>query len=239
MSPTPDGANLAELHFETRALLFDQLRDAVVDRLRAAIRRKGAATLVVSGGGTPQPLFELLAKSELDWRKVTVTLADERWVEEDDDNSNAKLVRTTLLTGHAAAATFLSLKTPQRTPEEGEATLADRLDALDTPLDVVLLGMGGDGHTASLFPKGDQLARALSGSGGIRCCPMRAPGAAQPRMTLSAPFLLNAGWVVVLCTGDDKRRVFGQARATGPVDALPIRAFLHQTQTPVAFYWAP
>lgn len=239
MSPTQDGPNLAELHFETRELLFDQLRDAVVDRLRAAIRRQGKATLVVSGGGTPKPLFERLTKSDLDWAKVTVTLADERWVDEDDDNSNAKLVRATLLSDRAAAASFLSLKTPQSTPEEGEATLADRLDGLNVPLDVVLLGMGGDGHTASLFPKGDQLARAISGSGGIRCCPMRAPGAAQPRMTLSAPFLLNAAWVVVLCTGQDKRRVFEQARASGPIEALPIRAFLHQTPTPVAFYWAP
>ncbi|CAM2009733.1 6-phosphogluconolactonase [Acanthopleuribacter pedis] len=239
MSPASDQSPVSELHFETRDLLFEQLCLTVVDQLNQAIRQRGSASLIVSGGSTPKPLFALLAQSELDWAKVTVTLADERWVDEDDPASNAKLVRENLLVGHAAAASFLSLKTPESTPEQGEKTLSDRLAVLVEPLDVVLLGMGGDGHTASLFPKGDQLARALSGTGGTRCCAMRAPGAAQPRMTLSAPFLLHARQVVILCTGEDKRRVFEEARAGGPVEDLPIRAFLQQTPTPVAFYWAP
>lgn len=239
MTGTPHHSAVAELHFEQRDLLFDQLCATVVAQLKTAIEERGAASLVVSGGSTPKPLFARLAQQELAWAKVTVTLADERWVDENDAASNAKLVRENLLVGRAADATFLSLKTPESTPEEGEATLSDRLASLVEPLDVVLLGMGGDGHTASLFPKGDQLARALTGTGGTRCCAMRAPGAAQPRMTLSAPFLLHARQVFVLCTGEDKRRVFEEARAGGPVEALPIRAFLQQTPTPVAFYWAP
>ena len=240
----PAGSGLPEQpeekRFEHRSAMFDTLAREVTESLAQAIDQRGEATLVVSGGSTPKPLFDLLSGADLDWSKVTVTLADERWVDKAHKDSNGLLIRETLLRDRAAAARFVSLKTEDPSPEQGEPELEDRLQRdLKAPLDFVLLGMGTDGHTASLFPGGDQLARALNAPGGVRCCAIRAPGAPQARMTLTAPFLLKSRQIAVLCTGETKARVFSDALAPGPKEDLPIRAILRQGRTPVTFYWAP
>lgn len=217
-----------------REQLAAQLAESVACALATDLASQERALLVVSGGSTPVAFFERLAARELPWARVDVTLADERWVDEEDKDSNARLVRRHLLQGPAAAATLHPLTTADGTPEEGAAAVAERIARLPWPASVVVLGMGGDGHTASLFPDSGELGLALTTDD--TAVAVRAPSVAQPRMTLSASRLHRARRHVLHIVGDDKRAVL--ARAMGGDDAreLPIRAFL---ACPLAVYWAP
>src|SRR5262249_7486093 len=152
-----------------------------------AIASRRQATLIVPGGKSPQATFERLAREALDWIAVTVTLTDERWVSADDAASNEAFARRVLLTGRAADARFVGLYTGDESPEAGEAACAERLSTLTRPFDVVLLGMGDDGHTASLFPGAEALGAALDEHATQPCKAIRAPGIEPPRMTLTLP----------------------------------------------------
>jgi len=224
--------------FDERESMFTALADHLAALLTAGLTERGEASLVVPGGSTPKPLFTSLSRRALDWSKVTVTTSDERWVPENDPASNAKLVRESLLTGHAVTARLVPLTNGAEDPESGERAVTEAFRAVPRPFDAVVLGMGTDGHTASLFPGGDNLIAALAGSPTpVRA--IRAPGAPQPRMTLTAPTLLDAREVILLITGGEKRRVLGQATTEGPVEEMPVRAVLHQHHTPVRIYWSP
>lgn len=229
--------------FNDRPALATALADAVALRLEAAIDERGAASLIVSGGTGPRLLFEALARRELPWKKVAVGLADERWVDPASPDSNERLVRTALLTGPARAARFVPLKTPNARPEDGERECEGALAMMPSPFDVVILGMGGDGHTASLFPGAHELDAALDMHSGRQCraitpavLPSHAP---YPRMTLTLPRLLNSRWIALLLSGQEKLEVYRQALAGEDVAAMPVRAVLHQNRTPVVTYWAP
>ncbi|MDZ7851080.1 MAG: 6-phosphogluconolactonase [Halomonas sp.] len=217
-----------------RDQLATQLAEAVAEALRVDLARQDNALLVVSGGSTPVPFFEALAACDLPWERVQVTLADERWVAEAADDSNARLVRAHLLQGPAAAATFVPLTTPDATPEQGADAVAERLDGLAWPASVVILGMGGDGHTASLFPDSRELGLALTTDSPTVA--VRTPSQPQPRITLSADRLHQAHRHVLHITGGDKRDVLARALSGDDVRELPIRAFL---ACPLATYWAP
>ncbi|WP_088742601.1 6-phosphogluconolactonase [Cobetia sp. QF-1] len=218
-----------------------QTAEALAEYLAAALTTDLAADpaaralLVVSGGSTPKPLFAALCDKPLDWSRVDITLADERWVSEDASDSNARFVREHLLTGAASAATFYPLTNGEAEPEAGCAGVSARIAALSWPASALILGMGGDGHTASLFPDGDRLEEALESQ---ECCvPMRAPSVSQPRITLSLARLRQTRRTVLHLTGADKQDVL--SRALGNIEAvseLPIRAFL---SAPLALYWAP
>lgn len=227
--------------FADAGTLLDALAQKLGRTLAEAVARQGSASLVVSGGRTPEALFERLAGLDADrapdWSRVAVTLADERWVPPSDPASNEALVRRTLLTGQAAAARFVPLYTGHATPEQGEAACAEALRDLPRPFDAVLLGMGEDGHTASLFPRAATLAGALAGPAACRA--VRAPGAPQPRMTLTLPALLNSRRIHLLVTGAGKRAALEDALAPGPVEAMPVRAVLRQDGIPVEVHWAP
>ncbi|WP_280547897.1 6-phosphogluconolactonase [Halomonas sp. 11-S5] len=217
-----------------RHQLARQLAEAVAEALRADLARQDNALLVVSGGSTPVPFFAALAACELPWARVQVTLADERWVAEDADDSNARLVRAHLLQGPAAAATFVPLTTADATPEQGAEAVAERIAGLAWPASVVILGMGGDGHTASLFPDSRELDLALATD--AAAVAVRTPSQPQPRITLSAGRLHRARRHVLHITGGDKRAVLARALTGDDVRELPIRAFL---SCPLATYWAP
>ncbi|WP_136248180.1 6-phosphogluconolactonase [Halomonas borealis] len=219
---------------QSREQLARQLAEAVAEALRADLAQRERALLVVSGGSTPVPFFEALAAMRLPWARVDVTLADERWVAETDDASNARLVRAHLLQGAAAAATFVPLTSTAATPEQGVAEVSERLAALDWPASVVILGMGGDGHTASLFPDSQELALALSTDDSVVA--VRTPSQPQPRITLSADRLHHCPRHFLHITGEEKRAVLGRALAGDDTRALPIRAFL---AGPLGIYWAP
>ena len=212
------------------------LADAVAENLKAGLAVRGRAALAVSGGSTPARFFAALSRrDDLDWAKVTVTLVDERWVDESSDRSNARLVKANLLQGRAAAAAFVPLYQGGSEPDAYAAGAAQR--AVPQPFDAVILGMGNDGHTASFFPGGDTLAEALTAEGPVVA--IRAPGAGEPRVTLTLKVLLAARALYLHIEGGEKVETLGQAEAEGPVEDMPVRAILRQTQTPLSIYWCP
>ena len=214
------------------------LAEAVAADLSNAIRERGHASLAVSGGSTPKRFFAALAVQPLPWDRISGTLVDERWVPVTDPRSNAALVEEHLLQGPAAKARFLSLYTGHQTPDEGLQSAEARLGDMPLPLDVVVLGMGNDGHTASFFPGGDNLKSALSDESGLVAA-MRAPGAGEPRMTLTRRVLLQAGALYLHIEGAEKSAVLEQAMAPGAVEDMPVRAMLHQDRRDIAIYFAP
>lgn len=219
--------------------MFSQLSDRIRGKLSDGIAARGYASLVLSGGTSPLPLFDRMASWDVPWDKITITLADERWVDIEDDASNERMLRQHLLKGKAAAASFVSLKSDHPTPELGEPTCQQRVQAIRRPFDVVVLGMGNDGHTASLFPNGDNLCRALEADEQLLCSAMNAPGAPQPRITLTLPTLLACRDLILLCTGQAKQDVFKKALGKGEIAEMPIRGVLRQNKQSLAFYWAP
>lgn len=208
----------------------EQIAQQLALELRNAIAARGQATLAVSGGKSPIALFEQLREQALDWPRVTVLLVDERCVPHDHADSNTALVREHLLQGAAASASFATLF--DNVPADmNDATLRDlvaaanqRLSPIPFPLDVVVLGMGEDGHTASLFPAAPGLEHALTSAGPIAgVCPTTAPHA---RLTLTLPVLLAARHLHLSIAGDAKRKVCdAAAKASNP--ALPISLLLN------------
>ncbi len=219
---------------QARQQLAEQLAEAVFQALHEDLNRQERVLLVVSGGSTPVPFFKALAAKSLPWERIDVTLADERWVDEQSSDSNAKLVREHLLQGEAAAATFIPLTCRAATPEEGVDEVAKQVESLAWPASVVILGMGGDGHTASLFPDSPELTLALATDEPVVA--VRTPSQPQPRITFSADRLHQARRHFLHITGDDKRAVLAKALNGDDVRQLPIRAFL---TCPLAIYWAP
>ncbi|RKR04328.1 6-phosphogluconolactonase [Kushneria sinocarnis] len=219
---------------DERSRLAQALAEAVAEALREDLAQQSRALLVVSGGSTPVPFFAALASRELDWSRVDVTLADERWVAPDHQDSNERLVRENLLVGPAAAARFHALTTTADSPEAGVADISERIAALSWPASVVIFGMGGDGHTASLFPDSPQLEEGLTTEAVALAA--HSPSVSQGRISLSRHRLIQARRHFLHIAGDDKRAMF--ARAFGGDDAreLPIRAFLGEA---IALYWAP
>lgn len=223
------------LEFKSPVLLAQSLALGVAQQLRAAIEAKGAATLVVSGGRSPVAFFQHLAKEALDWSKVVVSLADERWVPVEHADSNAGLLKRYLLQGAAAKAQFLSLYSASANLEAA-AEQADRRLAELPPIDVLILGMGDDGHTASLFPGSPNLAEALDQNGVRRCWPMLAPTVPHQRLTMSRALLASATHKVLSISGQSKLTTLNAAVAGDNVAEMPIRAFLQPT---LEIYWCP
>ncbi len=228
-----------EHRFDDRTQLADELARSVAGDLAVAVAERGAASLVVSGGSTPRPLFERLSRAELPWNKVSVTLADERWVAADDEASNEALVRRLLVVEYAASARWVGLKNSAPTPEAGREACERRLREVPRPFDVVVLGMGGDGHTASLFPASAELAAGLDPRSRRACLAVHPPDAPHPRMSLTLAALLDSRRIVLHVTGDAKWTVYLRALESGPVEELPIRAILRGASNRLEVFWAP
>ena len=217
--------------YPDRELLAMDLANQIAGELRAALSHQERAALAVPGGTSPGPVFDALCAADLDWARVDVMLTDERWVPESSERSNTRLLRERLLTNRASAARLLPLYAEADTPEERLAGLADDI-APALPLAVVLLGMGADMHTASIFPEADKLEEALSNDAPI-LLPMRAPGAPEPRITLSAHVLDGALKKHIVIYGAEKREVLEEARGLAPLEA-PINAVLDEA----VVHWA-
>lgn len=207
--------------------------------LREGIRERGQASLAVSGGSTPVPLFNRLAETELEWNKVTVFLVDERWVETDDPDSNEKMVHRHLLRDKAAAASFIGMKNEAATASTGEAACEKRLRQLPWPCDCLILGMGNDGHSASLFPGAANLDAAVDLHSGRVCMAIRPLATPHERMTLTLPAILNSRQLVLHLQGEEKKKTLARAQGPGDADEMPIRFILRQRTTPLAVYWSP
>lgn len=231
--------SLSRHDFEDKAVLAKALAGAVGDRMIAAIAERGRAVIAVSGGTTPAKFFMALGKrKDIDWEKVTVTLVDERWVDVTSDRSNAALVNEKMLQGPAAVAHFIPLYSGGAEPDTAAIDrTAEALAEIDGPFAAVILGMGGDGHTASFFPGGDTLDAALTGDAPVLA--IRAPGAGEPRVTLSLSRLLRTDALYLHIEGEGKATVLETALAEGPVAEMPVRAVLRQDRVPVEVFWSP
>ena len=216
--------------YPSRGALASGLAGVIASELRSALA-KGAATLSVPGGTTPGPVFDALAAEDLDWSRVAVLLNDERWVDETNPRSNTRLLRERLFVNHAAKARLLPLYAPTVTPEEALGKLSEGI-LPHLPITVLLLGMGADMHTASLFPGADKLAQALASNAPVLMA-LRAEAAGEPRITLSAPVLKQAGHIHILITGPEKRAALERARGLPPLQA-PIRTVLDRATV----HWA-
>jgi 6-phosphogluconolactonase len=219
--------------------LAQELAAQIARSLTAAIGARGLASLVVSGGRSPVRLFEILRNQNLDWGRVCIALADERWVDPQDPASNERLVRDILLKDRAASARFLGLKNAAPTPDLGAVSAWETFARVPRPFDALVLGMGDDGHTASLFPGSPNLPSALNQAAVAGCVGMWSPVAPHPRLSLNLTALLDSRRVVVLITGESKWRTFAAACAPGPVQDMPIRAVLRQSRAPVDVMWSP
>lgn len=230
----------AAMHvFDNGADLAEGLAEAVAAALSAAVAARGHASIAVSGGSTPKTFFKALSGKAIDWTKVTVTLVDERFVAPDSDRSNEKLVKDNLLVNAAAAAVFQPLYYPAATAEEAAAAASKQTAALGCPFDVAILGMGGDGHTASFFPGGSRLAEALDPATPRGVMTMEAEGAGEPRLTFTFSSLQDARLLVLHIEGAAKKDVLAKAEAPGDEAEMPIRAMLRRAASPLQIYWAP
>lgn len=224
------GVNLVE--YPDAEMMMIDLANQIAGELGTALRQQETASLAVPGGTTPGPIFDALCDADLDWSRVHVMLTDERWVPEDHERSNTRLLRQRLLVERASDAVYVPLYRDTSTPEEALDDLNDSI-AAELPLSILLLGMGADMHTASLFPGADRLSDGLSDDA-PPVLPMRAPGAPEPRITLTAPVLAGAMAIHVVITGEAKRAAIEEARKLTPEQA-PI-ALVLKTAT---IHWAP
>lgn len=219
------------IEYPDRELMMVSLADRLASELRLALQQ-GPATLSVPGGMTPGPVFDILSALDLDWAQVSVLLNDERWVPEDSPRSNTRLLRARLLRNRAAAARLVPLHADVPTPEEGLPGLLPGVEAV-LPISVLLLGMGADMHTASLFPGADRLEEALAPDAPPLMA-LRADAAGEQRITLTARVLRDAMHCHVLITGEEKRAAIERAETLAEAEA-PIRVVLRNA----TIHWAP
>jgi len=218
------------IEYPDREMLAIDVANVMAGELENCLLRHESASMAVPGGTTPGPIFDTLCAADLDWSGVKVMLTDERWVPETSERSNTRLLRQRLLIERAAAATYVPLHAEADTPEEKLPELAEALTP-ELPISVMLLGMGADMHTVSIFPGADQLDLALNGYD--RLVAMRAPGAPEPRITLSAKVINAAMSRHIVIVGAEKRAALEKARGLPPEEA-PVAAILSGTKV----HWA-
>ncbi|GAB4144076.1 MAG: 6-phosphogluconolactonase [Sphingomonadales bacterium] len=216
--------------------------DAIVAALAQGVATRGEASLVAAGGRTPAAIYDKLCHVDVPWRQVTVLPGDERWVGADHGASNESMIRRTLLRDRARDLNMVGLRNDAASNSAGLGDIAQRVAALPRPFDVVMLGMGNDGHTASLFPGAQGLEAALDPDGDADVAaitpdplPAEAPFA---RITLTVRALLDARQIMLFVQGAQKKAVLDQALAGADAQAMPVRAILRQDRTPVSIYYA-
>ena len=214
---------------------------AAAERIGKALGRRleaqGEASVVVSGGSSPAGVFAELARTALAWPDVHVILSDERWVPPNHEDSNEKLVRATLLTGEARGATLLPFYKDGITVEERCGELNDELRLAPFPFACALLGMGEDGHFASLFPDAVKLEDGLDVDSRELCMPVQTAASPHPRVSLTLSALSRSDEILLLIFGDAKRAVYETAKKEA--NGYPVSHLLRQKRAPVHVYWAP
>lgn len=229
--------------FASPDAMTEACAEAVLVRLQSALDELGQASLAVSGGSSPKPLYERLSGEKLDWADVSVALVDERWVNPGEAGSNETFVRQTLLQNYADDARFVGLKTDGATPADGLAAAMAALSDVPVPFDAVILGLGPDGHTASWFPHAAGLADALAPGApllaAVTAHASPVTGAHLQRITLTKAALKGARHLALMISGDAKAEALARALEPGPVEELPVRALLHDDAYHLHIYQAP
>lgn len=222
--------------FDNHDALASATADLIEGALIEGVMTRGWASFAGAGGSTPAPVYRELSTRNLPWEKVGVTLVDDRFVNPASPESNQRLFAETLLTGAARKAAFTPMWSDASNPDEAAAAVEPDIAAL-MPFDAVLLGMGEDGHFASLFPGSAALAVGLAedAAATVIGAPAGSPAPPQPRITLTFSAILKSKLIVLLITGEAKRAVLEQAKTDS---ALPIYALLNQSRTPTRILWA-
>ena len=223
--------------FETREAASIAAAQQIVEALLRRLDGQGEASLVVSGGTSPAAVFAELAKTTLPWSDVHVILSDERWVPPEHEDSNEKLVRETLLAGEAQDAGLLPVYRPDVTIEDRCSEINEELLQAPFPFACVLLGMGEDGHVASLFPDAENLQDGLDVDSRQLCIPVQTAASPHPRVSLTLSALSRSDEIVLLIFGDAKRDVYETAKTS--TNGTPVSHLLRQKRAPVHVYWAP
>ena len=226
-----------EHRFNGQYELVEMLSKSIAADLKDAIREKGKATLIVSGGNTPKPLFKRLSEISLGWEYVSVGLCDERWLPVSDESSNEKLVKTHLLQGKAAKATFIGMYTEETDSESAVMTCDKKYKDKLFPFDVIVLGMGSDAHTASLFPNNVKLDEAFDLKREALCIAIEPQTAPYMRISLTRHAILSAARIYLHFEGDEKIAVYKEVKAGDDMVAMPLRAILNQDIKDVEVYY--
>lgn len=224
--------------FKSRSEASSAVADLLAGLLKDALSKdtKAQASLVVSGGSTPGPCFDQLSQKTLDWTRVTVLPSDERWISGDHPDSNERLIRNRLLRGKASQANFLPLYREGIEAGQAPPAIERDLQSLAQPLNVSLLGMGEDGHFASLFPDFSGLSEALDPYGNAQCITVQTVGSPYLRISLTLSALLQSDNIVVLIFGEKKRAVLEAAVDGG--SGYPVESLLNHVKTPLRVIWA-
>lgn len=224
--------------FETKADLAEKLSRNIAKNLQDAIDQNGRATLIVSGGSTPKPLFEKLQKIKIEWEKVTVGLCDERWVAPDHQDSNEQFVKTYLLQDKASRAAFAGMYIEGKSAQQAQFSCSLSIKNRLQPFDVVILGMGADAHTASLFPNNAKLDLGFELDSKALCLAIEPQDAPHMRMSLTRAAILSAAHLYLHFEGENKLAVYQEALEGDDMHTMPIRSILHQEQKDVEVYYA-
>jgi 6-phosphogluconolactonase len=228
--------------FTSSEAMAERLADLVAIALDRGVAAQGLATIALSGGETPASLYDELSRKDVDWSNVAATLVDERWIAPSHPASNEGFIRRSLLKNRASAARFVGLWSVAPNVDAGAAVANDRIGGLVRPFEVVILGIGADGHTASWFPHAQGLATALGDSApavaAVKAKKSAVTGDHVDRLTLSLRAIRDARLVILMMTGDDKRRAFAQACGEGADDDMPVRAIL-RARPDVWACWTP
>ena len=220
---------------DTAHELADSLASTIAQCLAQELEHRPRVSLAVSGGRTPTAMFTALSKHAIAWGRIDITLVDERWVEEPSAASNASLVRQNLLQNAASAANFIPLYNGAPSNLEGCQDCHQQLSNISRPIDVVVLGMGNDGHTASLFPNCPNLAHAMAEANTSICAATTAPVEPQQRITLTAQQIHLARHKFLHLVGPEKLEILQQAMHLRSPSKMPIFAFL---QRPLSIFWS-
>lgn len=215
------------------------LANAIANALTQQIDAQGSACLAVSGGRSPIALFAALRVLPVCWADVSITLVDERAVPPEHADSNARLVHEHLLQEAAAAARFFPLVLSPHVhggSVDVDACVATANDPFQQP-DVVILGMGDDGHTASLFPDAAELEAGIDRTQPPGYLPVRPGTAPHRRISLNLSALCAAQRLFLSITGPVKRAVFDAAAQGAAQRALPVSYVIHQREVPLDVYW--
>ncbi|MGB5256456.1 MAG: 6-phosphogluconolactonase [Woeseiaceae bacterium] len=221
--------------FKTRLEASEAAAERIAALLAHRLDNQNKASIVVSGGTTPGQCMSALSKMPLDWSRVQIVLSDERWVPADHEDSNEKLVREALLVDAASAADLLPVFADDLSPDE-------RCDALQDPLPVLpfacsLIGMGADGHFASLFPDAEQLEHGLDVESGRLYIPVTTTASPHPRISMTLAGISRSDEIVLLFFGEEKLAVYRQALEM--TNGFPVSRLLRQKRAPVCLFWAP
>ena len=237
-------STLKERFYRDQDKLFDSLTDFCQQTLEKGCATKGQATFMVSGGATPAPLYQRLSRRVLSWSKINVALVDERWVEPSSDSSNQAFIKKTLLQHNGADSRFIDLNLQLACYQADADAVNEAYQALPKPWDLTILGMGSDGHTASIFPNANGTEQSLDDSQdklvtAIKARKTKVTGDNTKRITLSKNGLLQSQQIVLLITGQEKLNVYRRALQQTNHNKMPISALLQQTKVPIQVFWAP